>query len=352
MVMEKPTWTEIKDAARNLTGFRCRICRECNGIACRGETPGVGGKGSGLSFIRNYQAWQNIRLRMHPLYEKNASFSTDLIFLGHRYQMPIFAAPIGALTMNYGVELSDREYGEALVTGCQNVGSLAFTGDGIRDSFYLDPLEAIASHGGEGAPTTKPWGRKKLEQRMQAAQAAGARAIAMDIDGIGLSVIQRSGKDAGPKGRTELQKIIQNAPLPFIIKGVLTPEDAETCVEAGASAIVVSNHGGRVLDLSPSTEECLEEICDSVAGRIPVLVDGGIRSGVHVFAALALGATAVLIGRPLPLAIYGGRELGDPSAAVSTYLSMIQEELLATMHMTGCFRLEDIRKNGRKLLTC
>ena len=90
----------------------------------------------------------------------------------------------------------------------------------------------------------------------------------------------------------------QAAGKPFILKGIMTVSGAKKALEAGASGIVVSNHGGRVLDQCPATAEVLPAIADAVGGRMTILVDGGIRTGMDVFKALALGADAVLIGRP------------------------------------------------------
>ena len=93
---------------------------------------------------------------------------------------------------------------------------------------------------------------------------------------------------------------------PFILKGIMTVKGAEKALEAGAAGIVVSNHGGRVLDQCPATAEVLPAIVDAVGGKMKVFVDGGIRSGMDVFKALALGADAVLIARPFVTMVYGG----------------------------------------------
>ena len=102
------------------------------------------------------------------------------------------------------------------------------------------------------------------------------------------------------------KEIIDYAGVPFIIKGVMTVKGALKALEAGASAIVVSNHGGRVLDQCPATAEVLPAIVDAVGGKMTILVDGGIRTGIDVFKALALGADAVIMARPYVTALYGG----------------------------------------------
>ena len=129
---------------------------------------------------------------------------------------------------------------------------------------------------------------------------------------------------------------------PIVIKGILDAEDARHAVEAGASGIVVSNHGGRQLDGVPSTVEALPPIVEAVGDRATVLMDGGVRSGLDVLKALALGARSVMIGRAWAYALAGGGEAG-----VRAMLTTLQRELEVAMALTGC---TDIRKAGRDLL--
>ena len=117
----------------------------------------------------------------------------------------------------------------------------------------------------------------------------------------------------------------------------MTVKGALKAKEAGAAAIVVSNHGGRVQDQCPSTAEVLPEIVEAVGGSMKILVDGGIRSGVDVFKALAMGADAVLIARPFVTAVYGGAEEG-----VEAYINKLAGELADTMAMCGAFSLKEI----------
>lgn len=127
--------------------------------------------------------------------------------------------------------------------------------------------------------------------------------------------------------------------LPILIKGILTPEDAIRAVEAGIDGIVVSNHGARQLDFVPATISVLEEVVLAVGGRVPVLFDGGVRRGTDIFKALALGAKAVLIGRPV---IYGLAARGEHG--VRTVIQMLKDELELSMALAGCPSLKDIRR--------
>ena len=125
--------------------------------------------------------------------------------------------------------------------------------------------------------------------------------------------------------------------LPLVLKGILDPDDAALGIECGADGIVVSNHGGRNLDTAPASIDALPAIVARVQGRVPVLVDGGIRRGTDVLKAIALGATAVLIGRPY---CYGLMLAGE--AGVCRVVEILRTELAAAMMLTGAAALDQI----------
>lgn len=129
---------------------------------------------------------------------------------------------------------------------------------------------------------------------------------------------------------------------PILIKGILDAEDARAAIAAGADGLIVSNHGGRQLDGVPSTVSALPGIVASVAGKVPVLMDGGVRSGLDVLRALALGADACLLGRAWAFPLAAGGE-----AALTRLLATLRSELRVAMALTGC---TDVRTAGRHLL--
>ena len=330
------TYSEVLAAARTCCGPYCKACPVCNGLACENTIPGPGAKGQGTGAIRNYQKWQEICVNLDTICE-NKPADTAFSFFGRTFDAPIFAAPVGAMTLHYGDKYDDLAYNNILVPACREAGIAAFTGDGTNPAVFEGACEAIARSGGAGIPTVKPWDRETLFAKLERAKAAGPAAIAMDIDAAGLPFLQNLTPPAGSKTVEELREIAACAEVPFILKGIMTVRGAEKAAAAGAKAIVVSNHGGRVLDQCPATAEVLGEIADAVGKELTILVDGGIRSGMDVFKALALGADGVLIGRPFVTAVYGGEAEG-----VAVYAEKLKAELRDTMAMCGVHALSEI----------
>lgn len=334
------TYQELLEAARSSMGPHCKACPVCNGKACGNQIPGPGAKGTGDVAIRNYEAWQKIRVNMNTIAE-NREPDTTFDFFGHTMRYPVFAGPVGAVNLHYGDKLDDIAYNDILVSACAENGIAAFTGDGTNPEVMKAATKAIRAQGGVGIPTVKPWDSNTIREKLRLVRESGAFAVAMDVDAAGLPFLQGLTPPAGSKTVAELAEIVRDAGKPFIVKGVMTVRGAVDAAKAGASAIIVSNHGGRVLDQTPSTAEVLEEIREAVGGNILVLVDGGIRSGTDIFKALALGADGVLIARPFVTAVYGGGKDG-----VKLYIEKLGSELRDTMRMCGVSSLKQISKEN------
>lgn len=331
-------YQEILENARTCMGPYCKACPVCNGKACTSQMPGPGAKGTGTVAIRNYEKWQDICVNMDTICE-NGKADTSFEIFGRTYKAPIFAAPIGAMKLHYGDKYDDLEYNNILVPACADAGIAAFTGDGVNAAVMQGATEAIRAKDGKGIPTVKPWDVNTLQEKLELIKASGSFAVAMDIDAAGLPFLKNLTPPAGSKTTEELAEIVKAAGVPFILKGIMTVKGALKAKEAGASAIVVSNHGGRVLDQCPATAEVLEEIVQAVGKDMKIFVDGGLRSGVDIFKALALGADAVLIGRPYVTAVYGGGAEG-----VATYTEKMTTELADTMTMCGAHNLSEISR--------
>lgn len=334
------TYQEVLANARECLSANCKACPVCNGKACANHIPGPGAKGVGDTAIRNYDAWQQIRVNMDTICPSGAP-DPSLNLFGKQFRFPFFAGPVGAVTMHYSDKYDDMAYNDILVKACAENGIAAFTGDGTDPNVMRAACKAVAAAEGLAIPTVKPWDLATIQEKMGYCKEAGSFAIAMDIDAAGLPFLKNRIPPAGSKTVEELADIAKAAGVPFIVKGVMTVKGALKAKAAGAAGIVVSNHGGRVLDQCPATAEVLLEIAEALKGSgVKVLVDGGIRSGVDVFKALALGADAVLICRPFVPAVYGGAAEG-----VKLYIEKIGAELTDTMTMCGAKDLASITRD-------
>ncbi|ACV67459.1 alpha-hydroxy-acid oxidizing protein [Desulfohalobium retbaense] len=328
---------EIKDTARELMKGYCRVCRVCDGKACAGEVPGMGGLGTGSAFQSNVTALAEKQFNMRLLHEVTEP-DTSVEMLGQTLDIPVLAAPIGGVSFNMGGGVSEGEYIRAVVNGCKAEGTLGCVGDGVPPFIHEEGYAAIAEAGGAGIPFIKPWEDEELYEKMRKAADAGASIVGMDVDAAGLITLRKMGRPVSPKPAHELRKIRETTSMRFIIKGVMTPDEAKLAVEAGADGIVVSNHGGRVLDHTPGVAEILAGVADAVQGQTAILADGGVRTGGDVLKMLALGAEAVMVGRPISIAAVGGLEDGVRAA-----LQQMRTELKQAMVLTGTARASAVQ---------
>ncbi|MDD7755475.1 MAG: alpha-hydroxy-acid oxidizing protein, partial [Clostridiales bacterium] len=256
----------LKEARENLNGS-CKVCKACNGVACAGEVPGMGGKGSGSAFTENFKSLQDVKINMRVIHNvSNPDTSVELF--GKKMKAPIFAAPVTGTTLNMGGKISEREYITPVVEGCIESGIYPMVGDTAVDSFLMDNLDVLKENNGEGIVFIKPWENHDIIKKIKLAEEAGAYAVGVDIDACGLVTLSMHGKKVVPKDVEALKELKASTKLPFIVKGIMTVEDAMLAVEAGVDAIVVSNHGGRVLDCTPGAADVLPAIAEAVKGKV------------------------------------------------------------------------------------
>jgi isopentenyl diphosphate isomerase/L-lactate dehydrogenase-like FMN-dependent dehydrogenase len=298
--------------------------------------PGIGGVGTGSSFMANFDSLSRIKLNLCTIHDA-ATPDISYDFFGWQLKMPILIAPVAGMAMNMGGAMEEGEYLTGMVEGGKEAASICFTCDGPNPMFFDLGLEILSKNQGWGVPTIKPREEKAFLERARRAEEANVAAIATDIDAAGIIHMRRAGQPAGPWPVKAWEKVISQTKLPVLLKGVMTVKDARLALEAGAAGIVVSNHGGRVLDHTPGTAEVLPEIASAVKGKLRILVDGGIRGGVDALKMLALGAEAVLVGRPMAIASVGGGSKG-----VTLLLNQYADDLRTAMIYTGCKSLSDI----------
>lgn len=327
---------EIYRVAREKFKGACRVCMVCNGRACAGEMPGIGGIGTGSSFMANFDSLSRIKLNLRTIHDASDP-DCAYNFFGYPLAMPILVAPLAGMGINMGNAMDEREYLSGMVAGAREAGSIAFTCDGPNPLFFDLGMEILKINQGWGVPTLKPRPSETFLAFAQRAEDCGVKALATDIDAAGIIHLKKAGQPAGPWPVSAWEKTISKTRVPVILKGIMTVRDARLAVQTGAAGIVVSNHGGRVLDHTPGTAEVLPEIATAVKGKIKVLVDGGVRSGADVLKMLALGAEAVLVGRPMAIAAVGGGKEG-----VTFMLNQYADQLRTAMIYGGCRSLDEV----------
>ncbi len=313
-----------------------------------------GGAGDEETLRENVEAWRNWRLRPRML-AGHDTWSARTELFGAELSMPILVAPVAyqRLVDHEGEIAMARAAAAAETTMC--LSTLATTRPGevaaaapdgkrwfqlycFRDGAVTRALmdEAVA-HGFEAIVLTVDAPRAGNRER-------DLRTGFMIPEGLGVPSVQAAlgSERAVTIAETfalmdsafdwsDLEALVADYDLPVLVKGVLTAEDAAQAVESGAAGVVVSNHGGRQLDRVSATVDALPEAVDAVAGRVPVLVDGGIRRGIDVAIALALGADAVLVGRPALWGLAAGGEEG-----ARRVLEILRAEFELALGLCGC----------------
>jgi 4-hydroxymandelate oxidase len=312
-----------------------------------------------ITLAANVAAWRRLRLRPRVLNDV-ATIDTGVRLLGVQLPTPIVVAPFGRH------KLFHPEGERASARGAAAAGAVF-----VLPTTSTVSIEEVAAAPGTGARWFQlylPPDRALAENLIERAAGAGYRAVVLTVDQPvygsspraaraplapspairnanlpGQPIAQHSYKPGHsgtvtfPATWHDLEWLVRRSPLDVLVKGVLRGDDAMRCVEAGAKAIIVSNHGGRHLDGTVATADALPEIADALAGKAELYVDGGIRRGTDIVKALALGADAVLVARP----VIWGLALGGADG-VRAVLDHLRAELVRAMALCGAARLDEI----------
>ncbi|MFD1108261.1 alpha-hydroxy acid oxidase [Pseudoroseomonas ludipueritiae] len=315
-----------------------------------------GGAADELTLAENRAAFIRLKLNQGVLADMEGA-STGLELFGQQLAHPVLVAP----TAFHRLLHPEGEIATATGASAMQAGMVVSAQASL-------PLEAIAARA-----TPRPWFQLYIQpdrdftwSLARRAEEAGYAAIVVTVDAPvslrnreqragfrlppGVEAVNLRGAGAQPGGDAvfggllqgmaswaDIGALRQRTRLPLLLKGITTPADARRALEAGADGLVVSNHGGRVLDGQPASIEVLPAVAQAVAGRVPLLLDGGIRRGTDVLKALALGARAVMVGRPV---LYGLALAG--ATGVAHVLKLLRTELEVAMAQTGCPRLDSI----------
>lgn len=326
-----------------------------------------GGAADEITLEDNARAWQRIRLSSRVLRPLTGGH-TRVSLLGRTLAHPMLAAPMAYQRMAH----PHGELATALACAAQGAGM-------VLSCQATAPLEDVAQRVLDDADRGPLWfqlyplpDRAFVQRLVQRVEAAGYEALVLTVDApvqgardrerraghrrsALFQAVNLAGRETPPPhalqaGQSALfDDLLRHAPtwedlawlraitrLPVLLKGITHPQDARLAIEHGAAGVIVSNHGGRTLDTLPASAELLPAVVRAVAGQIPVLVDGGIRRGTDVLKAMALGAAAVLVGRPV---LHGLANAG--AVGVAHVLRLLRDELEIAMALTGCRDLSD-----------
>jgi 4-hydroxymandelate oxidase len=332
-----------------------------------------GGAGSERTLVANRRAFEGVELRPRVMVDVS-DCPTGTTLLGAALTAPLGVAPVAFH------ELAHPEAELATARGAGSAGALF-----VVPMFASRPLEKIAAEATGPLWLQLYWLRRRdvIADLARRAAAVGYGAIVLTVDAprIGRRLrdlrnafavdpdIEAVNLDPELMAATHTRRTGQSAiavhaaqtfdpsltwadlrwlagltNLPVVLKGILAADDAARAVECGVAAIIVSNHGGRQLDGAPASLPALAEVVDAVGGACPVLVDGGVRSGTDVFVALAVGASAVLVGRPALWAL-----AHDGATGVADLFGLLREELTHTMALAGRPTLAEIDRSAIRL---
>lgn len=325
----------------------------------------VGGAGDEITMRWNRAAFERYGIVPRVLRRSEVP-STAFELLGQRFAHPILVGPLAYQRLVH----PDGEIAAALACAAQEALMVLSTLSSTR-------LETVARAEGNACRWFQLYMQERREETLRLvrrAEEAGYRAIVVTVDAPLSGLRNRERRigfrlPAGVKaanlpnasmqapgdfgsglsstvfgeylrlapGWEDVRWLVSNCSLPVLLKGIASPRDAEIAIECGAQGIVVSNHGGRTLDTIPATLDLLPPIVKAVRGRVPILIDGGIRRGTDVFKSLALGANAVLIGRPVLFGLAVGGAMG-----ASHVLRILKDEFEMAMVLAGAMTLGDI----------
>ena len=325
-----------------------------------------GGAGDELTLTANQQAWQSIKLLPRVLRTLHGGH-THTTLLGQSLSHPIMLAPVASHRLAH----PDGELGVAYAAAAQEAGMILSTQASTRleevgQAFLHEP-----GHGPLWMQLYVQHDRAFTLELVRRAEAAGYQALVITVDAptsgardrerrahfqlpAELAQVNLQGmatRNTPPQGSDplfdglmahattwdDIAWLRANTHLPMVLKGVLHADDARQAQQLGIQGLIVSNHGGRTLDTAVSTAWALPRIADAVGQDLELIVDGGIRRGTDVLKALALGARAVLIGRPYVYALATSGALG-----VAHVLRLLRDELAIAMALTGCKTLADV----------
>lgn len=300
---------------------------------------GLRGIGQGYTYLNNLRALSKYKLKKR-LITKHEEPLIETAFFGKKVSMPLLGAPMSG--MSYVSNVTEEDFAYNILAGCRDAGTIGLTGNTAKEYDVHPSITALKRVEGHGVNIFKPRSQDVLLELIKQSEREKAVAVGIDIDGAGSVNFAMEGRPVFRKTIDELKELAKSTNLPFIVKGIMCEEDAFAALEAGADAIGISNHGGRVLDSGPGVADVLPGIVKAVrenkkGKKVVITADGGMRTGFDAVKMLAMGADFVLAGRPLAREAYSGGPEG-----VRRILEYFKTDIRIAMIMTSCNSLRDI----------
>jgi 4-hydroxymandelate oxidase len=345
LFMDYTNLSHVREKARErMKGF-CGVYKVCDGDPSRlcqgikyGEPIGMGGVGKGLSFTVNVASLDRIKLKTRIISPHMEPDMRTRIY-GQDLSLPAMPSSVSGTKASMGGSVSELKFAEAVLRGAKDAGTLGWIGNTSDEGQELAGIRGLETVG-TGVTIFKPQSNPRLLELIDMAEKAGAVAVGVDIDGVGSTNWERHGKPVYRKSVKDLSELADSTDLPFIVKGVMSIDDAEAAMDAGVQGVDVSNHGGRALDSTRGVAEVLPEISARINHRVTITAGGGVRTGFDVMKLLALGADGVLLGRPVIRAAIGGG-----AAGVKSHFDYIGSDLRRGMILTSTNSVKEVDRN-------
>ncbi|MGH7770608.1 MAG: alpha-hydroxy acid oxidase [Candidatus Binatia bacterium] len=299
----------------------------------------MGSAESGTTMRRNQKAFRRFLFRQR-IFHDITNPDTTLELFGRKLSTPSLVAPIGSFSL-----IGERAEAQ-VAEGAGRAGTMVFASHAAK-SGVREWKEATSAHLVFMGYLSR--GKEDVLRSAKLAEELGYAAVGLTMDTIEpvkiVDQVPLSTKDGKPRrGHPSSPKDIEwlkgEVSLPVVVKGIMGAEDARLAVDAGADALVVSNHGGRILDFNRAAVEALPEVVEAVGDRVPVLLDSGIRSGGDIVKALALGAKAVLVGRPICWGVGAAGAQG-----VERVIQLLRQEIKRVLIMTGVSSVSEVTRS-------
>jgi len=330
--------THSQKNIKNFLKDNCPIDPNCDDIWREEKIPHINDINSEKDSSHTCKSYKNIKLIPNFIH-KIQKIDTSISLFGKKLSLPVLVAPITETKADYNDIISELELQRALLKGAYQAGTLAFSPDPINDTNFNSITQSILENYGNSILITKPRkNNQDIENRIHSAHKVGVLGVGIDISAIRLKTAKLVEQITSSKTIEELKYFKSLYNIPFVIKGILSIQDALNAVEAGATHIIISSDCSKIHKDFVNPLDMLAKIKNVINNQVIILIDGEIQTGSDIIKAIILGADGVLIGKPIAIHAIGGGYL-----AVVAYLTDLQEQLESIMCYLGVSSISELK---------